>query len=102
MRPAALLSRLCGRALTYHKEYKVGVSVFIRETGHARHSANFSEIDDYIATARDNIRELIEQATACSRAAEDDLVAPCIAVQEGLLALPTKRRGELLPRTQEK
>jgi len=41
-----------------------------------------AEIDDQIATARDNIRELIEQAAAYSRAAEDDLVAQRAAVQE--------------------
>ena len=61
-----------------------------------------AESDEQIATARDNIRELIEQAAAYSRAAEDDLVAQRIADQEELLALLTKRRGELFPRTQEK
>ncbi len=61
-----------------------------------------AEIDDQIATARDNIRELIEQAAAYSSAADDDLVAQRIADHEELLALLTKRRGELFPRTQEK
>jgi hypothetical protein len=55
-----------------------------------------AEIDDQIATARDNIRELIEQAAAYSRAADDDLVAQRIAVQEGLLALPTKETRRAL------
>jgi hypothetical protein len=61
-----------------------------------------AEIDDQIATASDNIRELIEQAAAYSGAADDDLVAQRIAAQEGLPALLIKRRGELFPRTQEK
>src|SRR6266478_7774168 len=61
-----------------------------------------AKIDDQIATARDNIRELIEQAAAYSSAADDDLVAQRIADHEELLALLTKRRGELFPRTQEK
>jgi hypothetical protein len=78
------------------------VSVFIRKTVHARHSANYAEIDDQIAMARDDIRVLIERAAAYSRAAEDDLVAQRTAVQEELSALLTKRRGELFPRTQEK
>ena len=61
-----------------------------------------AEIGDQIAAARDNIRELIEQAAAYSGAADDDLVAQRIADHEELLALLTKRRGELFPRTQEK
>ncbi len=61
-----------------------------------------AEIDDQIATARDNIREVSEQAAAYSGAADDDRVARRIADHEELLALLTKRRGELFPRTQEK
>src|SRR5260370_38216870 len=59
-----------------------------------------AEIDDQIATARDNIRELIEQAAAFSPAAEDDLVAQRAAVQKDILALRTKRRGERFRRRQ--
>jgi hypothetical protein len=61
-----------------------------------------AEMDDQIATARDNIRKLIEQAAAYSRAAEDNLVAQRVADQEEILALLTNGRGELFPRTQEK
>jgi hypothetical protein len=60
-----------------------------------------AERDDQIATARDNNRELIEQAAAYSGAADDDLMAQRIADHEELLALLTKRRGKLFPRTQE-
>jgi hypothetical protein len=55
-------------------------------------------LDDQIATVRENIRELIEQAAAYSGAADDDLVMRRIADQEAKLELLTKRRDELFRR----
>jgi hypothetical protein len=61
--------------------------------------ADTADIDDQIAVARENLRELIEQAAAYSGAADDDLVAHRIANQEARLELLTKRREEVLQGT---
>ena len=61
--------------------------------------ANTADIDDQIAVARENLRELIEQAAAYSGAADDDLVVQRIADQEARLELLTKRREEVLQST---
>ena len=58
-----------------------------------------ADIDDQIAVARENLRELIEQAAAYSGAADDDLVVQRIADQEARLELLTKRREEVLQST---
>ena len=52
--------------------------------------ADTADIDDQIAVARENLRELIERAAAYSGAADDDLVAQRIAGQEARLELLTK------------
>jgi hypothetical protein len=52
--------------------------------------ADTADIDDQIAVARENLRELIERAAAHSGAADDDLVAQRIAGQEARLELLTK------------
>ena len=61
--------------------------------------ADTADIDDQIAVARENLRELIEQAAAYSGAADDDLVAQRIANQEARIELKTKRREEVFQRT---
>lgn len=61
--------------------------------------ADTADIDDQIAAARENLRELIEQAAAYSGAADDDLVAQRIADQEARIELMTKRREEVLQST---
>jgi len=61
--------------------------------------ADTADIDDQIAVARENLRELIEQAAAYSGAADDDLVAQRIADQEARIELMTKRREEVLQST---
>ena len=48
-------------------------------------AATIAEIDKRIAAIRENIRELIEQATAFSGAAEEDRTADRIARQEAQL-----------------
>jgi hypothetical protein len=55
-----------------------------------------NEIDDRIATARQNLRDLIEQAAAHSGAADDELVAQRIADQERELESLTKKRALLV------
>ena len=57
-----------------------------------------AEIDARISAARDNLRDLLEQAAAYSGAADDDLSSRRIAEQEALLDGLTKRRAALLPR----
>ena len=52
--------------------------------------ANTADIDDQIAVARENLRELIEQAAAYSGAADNDLVAQRAADQEARIELMTK------------
>jgi hypothetical protein len=54
------------------------------------------ELDDRIAIARENLRELVEQAAAFSGAADEDLMSQRIADQEALLDRLVKRREELL------
>ena len=61
--------------------------------------ATTADIDEQIAVARENLRELIEQAAAYSGAADDDLVVQRIADQEARLELLTKRREEVLQST---
>jgi hypothetical protein len=48
--------------------------------------SNIAELDSRIAAARENLRELIEQAAAYSGAADDDSASRRIAEQEALLA----------------
>jgi predicted nucleic acid-binding Zn-ribbon protein len=56
---------------------------------------SIAEIDDRIAAARENLRELIEQAAAYSGAADEDLMSQRIADQEAQLDRLMKRRAEL-------
>jgi predicted nucleic acid-binding Zn-ribbon protein len=56
---------------------------------------NISEIDERIATLREDLRELVEQAAAFSGAADEDLTSSRIAEQEAELELLMKRRDEL-------
>jgi len=48
--------------------------------------SNIAEFDSRIATVRENLRELVEQAAAYSAAADDDLASRRIAEQEALLS----------------
>ena len=56
---------------------------------------NIAEIDARIADVKENLRELVEQATAYSRAADDALVAQRIADQGALLERLTEERDRL-------
>jgi predicted nucleic acid-binding Zn-ribbon protein len=56
---------------------------------------SIAEIDERIAAARENLRELIEQAAAYSGAADEDLMSQRIADQEAQLDRLMKRRAEL-------
>ncbi len=56
---------------------------------------NLAELDERIAAARENLRELIEQAAAYSGAADEELMSERIAKQEAQLKLLTKQRDEL-------
>ena len=56
---------------------------------------NTEEIDARIATVRENLRQLVEQAAAYSGNADDELVSRRIAEQEAQLEVLTKRRAEL-------
>jgi hypothetical protein len=56
---------------------------------------SIAEIDDRIAAARENLRELFEQAAAYSGAADEDLMSQRIADQEALLDRLMKWRAEL-------
>jgi hypothetical protein len=56
---------------------------------------NLAEIDERIAAASENLRELVEQAAAYSGAADEDLMSQRIAEQEALLERLTKQRNEL-------
>ena len=54
-----------------------------------------AEIDQRIAIARDNLRELVEQAAAYSGAADEARTADRIADQEAKLAALLKEREAL-------
>ena len=57
--------------------------------------ADLIEIDKRIASIRDNIRELIEQAAALSGAADETRMADRISDQEAQLAALLKQREAL-------
>jgi uncharacterized small protein (DUF1192 family) len=59
-------------------------------------SLSLSELDDRIAIARDNIRQLTEQAAAQSGAADEDRNADRIAQQNDELERLVKQRDALL------
>lgn len=56
---------------------------------------SIEEIDLRIATVRENLRQLVEQAAAYSGNADDELVSRRISEQEAQLEVLTKRRAEL-------
>ena len=58
-------------------------------------SADIAELDQAIATIRDNLRELVEQAAGYSGAADEQLTSQRIVEQERELAVLTKRRDDL-------
>jgi hypothetical protein len=58
-------------------------------------SEDIRETDAQIAAVRANIRELIDQATGHSGAADDELVSRRIAEQEARLIALTNRRAAL-------
>ena len=57
--------------------------------------SSLAEIDAQIADVRENLRELVEQATADSGAADEELISQRIADQEALLARLTEQRDRL-------
>lgn len=59
-------------------------------------SFSLEELNDRIAIARDNIRQLTEQAAASSGAADEDRNADRIAQQNDELQSLIKQRDELL------
>jgi beta-lactamase class A len=56
---------------------------------------NLADIDERIAAASENLRELIEQAAAYSGAADEDLMSQRITEQEAVLERLTRQRDEL-------
>ena len=58
-------------------------------------SPAIAEIDNRIAIARNNLRDLVEQATSYSGAAAEELTSQRIAEQEAKLELLRKQREEL-------
>jgi uncharacterized small protein (DUF1192 family) len=59
-------------------------------------SLSFAELEERIAIARDNIRQLIEQAAAVSGAEDEDRNADRIAQQNEELERLIKQRDALL------
>ena len=62
-------------------------------------SLSLAELEQRIAIARDNIRQLIEQAAAQSGAEDEDRNADRIAQQQEELDRLVKQRDELLKKT---
>jgi hypothetical protein len=61
----------------------------------ANTAETLKEIDARISTARQNLRDLVEQAAAHSGAADDELVSQRIADQEKELESLTRKRALL-------
>ena len=57
---------------------------------------SLDELEDHIAIARDNIRQLIEQSAAQSGAGDEDRNADRLAEQQAELDRLTKQRDALL------
>ena len=57
---------------------------------------SIAELDERIAAARENLRDLLEQAAAYSGAADDELASQRIAEQEAQLDALTRTRDLLL------
>jgi len=57
-----------------------------------------NEIDTRIAAIRENLRQLVEQASADSGARDEELISQRISEQEALLERLTTRRAELAAR----
>lgn len=57
--------------------------------------AGITEIDQRMAAVRENLRDLVEQASGFSGAAADELISQRIAEQQELLEALSKRRDEL-------
>ncbi|MGA7966710.1 MAG: hypothetical protein WCB49_12660 [Gammaproteobacteria bacterium] len=56
---------------------------------------NLAEIDNHIAVVRENLRELVEQATAYSGAADEELTSQRIAEYEAQLERLENQRRKL-------
>jgi hypothetical protein len=67
----------------------------LRKFTYARRSIDLAGIDERTAMLSENLRELVEQATAYSGAADEELTAQRIAEQEEQLETLTKQRDEL-------
>ena len=59
-------------------------------------SESIEEIDARIATVRENLRQLVSQASADSGARDEDLISQRIAEQEAQLEHLTARRDNLV------
>ena len=59
-------------------------------------SITIAAIEARIAAARENLRELLEQAAAYSGAADEEFMSDRIAKQEAAIERLTKQRDELL------
>ena len=57
--------------------------------------ASITEIDQRIATVRENLRNLIEQGSGSSGAGDDELISQRIAEQQELLEALSRRRDKL-------
>ncbi|HYL23292.1 MAG TPA: hypothetical protein VEV21_02760 [Burkholderiales bacterium] len=56
---------------------------------------SIEELDAHISAVRENLRDLVEQASAYSGAADEELVSGRIAEQEAQLDRLTRRRAAL-------
>jgi hypothetical protein len=57
-------------------------------------AGNISALEERIAIVQDNLRELLEQATGSSGAADEERLAARIAEQQALLERLTRQRDE--------
>jgi hypothetical protein len=62
-------------------------------------SLSLSELDERLSVVRDNLRELVEQASGYSGAGDEERMNSRIAEQEAQLAELTQQRDALLQRS---
>jgi|SRR5471030_3097137 len=91
----ALVPRKTKPAVATKAKTTVNIDTLLQRRRMPEGPRAIAEIDDRIAIARNNLRELVEQAASRSGASDEELMSQRIAEQEAKLELLKKQREEL-------
>jgi hypothetical protein len=91
----ALVARKTKAAVATRAKTTVNINTPLQRRRVPPGSPTIAEIDDRIAIARNNLRELVEQAASRSGASDEELMSRRIAEQEAKLELLKKQHEEL-------